>query len=95
MQRKGSRLGRDPYYYWKVINMVLACAVLILSLLILFGGEDGIMIPAVFFLGGLMCALSGIMELAKSKRVIGYVCSVFAGVLAVALLLSVIRLWFL
>ncbi|HIT66727.1 MAG TPA: hypothetical protein IAB61_05750 [Candidatus Merdisoma merdipullorum] len=95
MQKKGGRLIRDPYYYWKILNMLLACAVLILSAMIVLGKKSGFLVPAAFFLGALMCALSGIMELAKSKRVIGYICSVFAGILAVAFIFSIVRLWFL
>ncbi len=92
MQKKGGRLGRDPYYYWKILNMLLACAILILTVWIVLGRKGGLLVPAVFFLGALMCTLSGIMELAKSKRVIGYFCSVFAGILVVALIVSIIRL---
>lgn len=84
---------RDPYYYWKMVNMVLACAVLILAILIILGKKDGLLIPVTFFLGLVMCTLSGIMELAKNKRVIGYICSVFAGILAVALIISIIGIW--
>lgn len=84
---------RDPYYYWKMVNMVLACAVLILAILIILGKKDGFLIPVTFFLGLVMCTLSGIMELAKNKRVIGYICSVFAGILAVALIISIIGTW--
>ncbi len=54
MRKKTGRLSRDPYYYWKMISMVLACAVLILALLILFGGKEGALIPLVFFLGAVM-----------------------------------------
>lgn len=93
MQRKGSRVSRDPYFYWKIINMVLACVILILALLILFGGKGGILIPVEFFLGALMCTLSGIMELAKSKRVTGYFCSIVAGILCVALVGSLVWAW--
>lgn len=86
-------IGRDPYYYWKIVNMVLACAVLILAILIIMGKKGGLLIPVVFFLGTVMCSLSGIMELAKNKRVIGYTCSVFAGILTVALIISIIGMW--
>lgn len=84
---------RDPYYYWKMVNMILACAILILAILIIFGGKDGILVPAAFFLGIVMCSLSGIMELAKNKRVIGYICSIFAGILTVALIITIIEIW--
>ena len=78
--------GGDPYYYWKIVNMILACGVLLLAVFIAIGEEDG-------FLGLVMCSLSGIMELAKNKKVIGYVCSVFAGILTVALIISIIQMW--
>lgn len=94
MQKKKNRLVRDPYYHWKVLNMILACAILVLAALVLFGREEVYLIPAACFLGAVMCALSGIMELAKNKRVIGYICSVFSGILAVALILNIIWLWF-
>lgn len=84
---------RDPYYYWKMVNMILACAILILAILIILGGKDGILVPAAFFLGIMMCSLSGIMELAKNKRVIGYICSIFAGILTVALIITIIEIW--
>ena len=85
--------GGDLYYYWKIVNMILACVILILSILIVLGGKRGIMIPIVFLLGIVMCSLSGIMELAKNKKAAGYICSVFAGVLTVALIISIIQIW--
>lgn len=85
--------GGDPYYYWKIVNMILACGVLLLAVFIAIGEEDGILVPSAFFLGFVMCSLSGIMELAKNKKVIGYVCSVFAGILTVALIISIIQMW--
>lgn len=91
--KQSKRPGGDPYYYWKIVNMILACAVLILAVLIILGGKDGLLVPSALFLGILMCSLSGIMELAKNKKVIGYICSVFAGILAVALIISVIQIW--
>ena len=95
MQKKKNRVVRDPYYHWKIMNMVLACAILILAVLVLCGREAKYLAPAACCLGVLMCALSGIMELAKSKRVTGYLCSVFSGILAVALIFDLIRSWFL
>ena len=49
--------------------------------------------PAALFLGIIMCTLSGIMELARNKKVAGYICSVFAGILTVALIVSIIQIW--
>ncbi len=95
MQEKKRRIVRDPYFYWKLVNMALACAVLVLAFLILSGRGERYLMPAAFFLGVIMCTLSGIMELSRNRRVLGYVCSVFAGVLAVALILDVVWLWFL
>ena len=90
--RQSRRSSRDPYYSWKIINMILACAVLMLATLILLGGQGGYLIPQAYFLGIVMCALSGIMELAKDKKVVGYICSISAGILGVAFLVSVIRI---
>ena len=39
MQKKKNRVVRDPYYHWKIMNMVLACAILILAVLVLCGRE--------------------------------------------------------
>lgn len=91
--KQNKRNRRDPYFLCKIVNMVLAGAVLFLAVLIFVGDVEAWCIPLIFLLGMLMCALSGIMELAKSKRVIGYTCSVFSGILAVALILSMIRMW--
>ncbi len=95
MRKKRSRTARDPYYYWKVVNIALACAVLILAVLILLGKEEAYLAPAACLAGAVMCALDGIMGLAKGRRVTGYVCSIISGVLAVALMFDLIRLWFL
>lgn len=86
-------IQRDPYYLWKMINMVLACAILILAGVILFGGKGGVLIQEVLIMGILMCTLSGIMELAKNKRVIGYTCSIFAGILTVVLIISMVHMF--
>jgi hypothetical protein len=91
--KQNKRNRRDPYFLCKILNMVLAGAVLFLAVLILVGEVDNWRISLIFLLGMMMCALSGIMELAKSKRVIGYTCSVFAGILAVALIFTIIRMW--
>ena len=85
--------GGDSYYYWKIVNMILACVILILAILIIPGGKGGLLTPATFFLGVVMCSLSGIMELARNKKVAGYICSVFAGILTVALIVSIIQMW--
>lgn len=95
MQEKKRRIVRDPYFYWKIVNMALACAVLVLAFLILSGRGERYLMPAAFFLGVVMCSLSGIMELAKNRKIVGYICSVFAGILAVALILDVLWTWFL
>ena len=75
--------------------MVLACAVLILAILILFGGKGELLIPLCFLLGAAMSAVPGIMELAKNKKVSGYICSIFAGLMVVALIFNIIWMWFL
>ena len=91
--KKDKRSRRDPYFLCKLLNMTLAVAILLLALLILLGEIDGLWNSLVFLLGILMCTLSGIMELAKGKRVVGYTCSVFAGLLTVALIISIVQMW--
>lgn len=91
--KESRKTGRDRYDYWKMVNMMLACAILILAILIFVGSGAEVLTPAAFFLGVLMCSLSGVMELSRGKRVIGYASSVFAGILMVALIVSVIRMW--
>ncbi len=90
---ENKQVKTEPYYYVKLVNIVLACVILVLSILIILNDKDGILVPAVFFLGFLMCSLSGIMGLARNKKVIGYICSVFAGILMVALIISIIQIW--
>ena len=70
MQEKKRRVVRDPYFYWKIVNMALACAVLVLAFLILSGRGERYLMPAAFFLGVVMCSLSGIMELAKNRKIV-------------------------
>lgn len=91
--KKDKRSRRDPYFLCKLLNMTFAVAILLLALLILLGEIDGLWNSLVFLLGLLMCTLSGIMELAKGKRVVGYTCSVFAGILTVALIISIVQMW--
>ncbi len=93
--KKASHVSRDPYYYWKMISLILACAVLILALMIFYGEQDEFLRPVAFLLGGIMSTVTGIMELAKNKKVTGYICSVFAGLMAVALIFDIIWTWFL
>ncbi len=93
--KKASHVSRDPYYYWKMISLILACAVLILALMIFCGEQDEFLRPVAFLLGGIMSTVTGIMELAKNKKVTGYICSVFAGLMAVALIFDIIWTWFL
>ena len=50
MQKKKNRVVRDPYYHWKIMNMVLACAILILAVLVLCGREAKYLAPAACFL---------------------------------------------
>ncbi len=90
MKRSG-KTGGEPYCCLKILNMFLACGILLVAILIFVGDGDGILFPLEFLLGLLMCSLSGIMELSKGKRVAGYFCSVFAGIMMVALIFSVIH----
>ena len=91
--KQNRRTVRDPYYYWKIANMALAAAVVVLALLVLLGQLGGYFVPLTYLLGGLMCGCSGIMELSKGKKVIGYASSVLAGGLAVAMLVSIVWIW--
>lgn len=91
--KQNKQIEENPYHYWKLVNIILACVILFLAILIILKERDGIMVPIVFFLGIIMCSLSGIMGLARNRKVVGYACSVFAGILAVALIMSIIRIW--
>lgn len=86
MAKPTRRIIRDPYFYWKIVNMILACAILVLTALVILGGKSGWFISAALFLGMLMSAFEGIMQLAKGRKVRGYACSIFAGMMAVALI---------
>ena len=83
---------RDPHFYWKVINMILALAVLLLAGAILMGRKEIWLVPTAFFLGVLMCAFEGIMQLSKGRKVLGYTCSIFSGLMMVVLIASIIIL---
>ena len=86
-----NRHVRDPYFYFKVFNMVPALAVIVLSVL-------GALLPSfpsftrliIFALASVMCAGTGIMELSKGKHLTGYTCSVLSGLFIVALILTII-----
>ncbi len=91
--KQGRKTGREPYYHLKILNMFLACGILLLAILIFVGDNDGILVPLAFFLGVVMCSLSGIMELSRGKRVVGYFCSVFAGIMMVALIFCIVHMW--
>lgn len=94
MKQNGKgKTGKDPYYGWKILNMFLAGIILILAVLIFVGDSDAVFVPLVFFLGVLMCSVSGIMELSRGRRIAGYAASVFAGIMMVALIFSVMRIW--
>lgn len=94
MIKKSGRTARDPYFYWKILNLTLAVAILVLSVMILLGGKGGWFVTAALFLGILMSAFEGIMQLAKGRKIRGYICSIFAGVMTVALISSMIaKFW--
>lgn len=90
MVKQTRRIVRDPYFYWKIINLILAVVILILAALILLGGKDGWFVFAALFLGMLMSTFEGIMQLAKGRRLRGYTCSIFAGMMAVALIVFLV-----
>lgn len=93
MLKKKKWIVRDPHFYWKVVNMILALVVLVLSGLILLGGKEGWILPAVLLTGAIMSAFEGILQLSKGRRFLGYFASVFAGAMTVALLLSIFRIF--
>ena len=83
--------ARDPSRIWKILAMAMAVMVVILCAL-------SILLPiwlgtafAALAVGTVMCAISGIMALVKGRQVLGYSCSVFAGVFLVLLLFWVLR----
>jgi len=86
---------RDPHFYWKIVNMILAAVILVLSVLVLQGSKSTWILPAALLAGAILGALEGILQLSKGRRFLGYIASVFAGVMVVALLLSLLRIfWF-
>jgi len=93
MVKQDKRIHRDPYFYWKLLNMILAAAILVLVIWILLGGKAHWMMPAAILLGIVMSVCCGMMELAKGRRFLGYTCSVFAGIMSVALLTCIIGIW--
>ena len=93
MMKQNRRIVRDPHFYWKMLNMVLACVILVLAAMILLGGKSGWYVNAALLLGICMSAFEGIMQLAKERKILGYGCSIFAGVMAVALIIHIILIW--
>ena len=91
MQRKKSRSGRDPYFYLKLFNIAAACVITVLAVLrIVLEESPDFIVRIAFVLGIIMCVLTGIMELAKNDKLIGYACSILAGILAVALIFTLV-----
>lgn len=93
MLKKKRWIVRDPHFYWKVVNMILALVVLVLSGVILLGGKEGWILPLVLLIGAVMSAFEGILQLSKGRRLLGYFASVFSGVMVVALILSILRMF--
>ena len=94
MQGSNSRQRRDPYFYTKVICMALASAIVVLTVLkLLLPSMPGFTTIIIFVLGIIMCALTGIMELAKNDRLFGYACSILAGLITVALIIWLVSSW--
>ena len=93
MIKQSMRIARDPHFYWKVLNLTLACAILVLAGCILIGGKRGWPVSVAFLLGALMSAFEGIMQLAKNRKLLGYGCSIFAGCMAVAMIISIVLMW--
>lgn len=84
---------RDPYRGWKIIAIVLAGCVIILSLMALLVQANISVIFTALLLGAAMCAVSGVMALVKGRRVLGYLCSVLAGVFLVLLIIWAARIF--
>ena len=82
----------DPYRNWKFIAMILALAVLALCITGLLTDINVSIVFAALLMGASMCATSGIMALAKGRRVLGYLCSVLAGAFLVLCLVWIARM---
>lgn len=85
------RVG-DPYKGWKLMTIILAAGVLLLSLTAMFAPENVSIALTALLLGAAMCAASGILALSKERKVVGYSCSVLAGIFLVLFLLGIVRL---
>lgn len=82
----------DPYKGWKLMTIILAAGVLLLSLTAIFAPENVSISLTALLLGTAMCAASGILALAKERKVVGYSCSVLAGIFLVLFLIGIVRL---
>lgn len=83
---------RDPHKGWKLMTMILAAAVLVLSLASLFISDIISLSFGALLLGALMCTASGILALSKGRKVLGYFCAVLAGGFLVLFIIGLIWL---
>lgn len=74
------------------MTIILAAGVLLLSLTAMFAPENVSISLTALLLGTAMCAASGILALSKERKVVGYSCSVLAGIFLVLFLLGIARL---
>ncbi len=81
---------RDPHKGWKLMTMILAAAVLVLSLTALFVSKSVSISLSALLLGALMCTASGILALSKERKVVGYFCAVLAGGFLVLFIMGII-----
>lgn len=82
----------DPDRNWKIIAMILSLAVLALCVAGLFEDVNVSVVFAALLMGAGMCATSGIMALAKERRVTGYLCSILSGIFLVLCLVWIARM---
>jgi len=83
--------ARDPYRIWKILAMLMATAEVVLCLISIFFIENVGLVFAALAVGAVMCAISGILSLVRGRQVLGYLCSILAGVFLVLLLFWVLR----
>lgn len=82
----------NPDRNWKIIAMILSLAVIALCVTGLFTDVNVSVVFAALLMGAGMCATSGIMALAKERRVMGYLCSILAGAFLVLCLIWIGRM---
>lgn len=85
---------KDPYFFWRSLNAVLATLIVLITLLLFLGYRMmGVSVPSVFALGAVMNMISGLISFSREKKLRGNIYSVVAGVCLVCCLVSVIGYW--